>query len=643
MEFFTLKIQPLLAWLNNHPNWAGFITFLISFSESLAIIGSIVPGSVTMTAVGILIGSGVIPAYSTFFWAILGAIAGDSASYYLGYHFYNRISDCWPFRKHPQIIKSGKLFFSTHGGKSVFIGRFLGPLRSIIPVVAGMMRMSNHQFLIANSTSAILWSGLYILPGVFLGVAASELSVNTATKLLLYVLLGLLITWLVAWVVKWAITNIKNISAKYLQTFWLWLSVHPRLNAWAKTIADPQKPQSPIQLCLFFLLHLTSVLFIICAVGVINHGLITSYNHEILSMLQSIRTMPLDMFFLGISITADKIVIIPVFIAGSLYFVYKRDWWTTIHWVSNGFISALFIFIIKHFSNSIRPIGFNIIRSGSSFPSGHTAFTTAIIGFFVYLLIKSTSQTMRRFTYIPSLFFLFLVGTSRLYVGAHWFTDVLSSYLLASSITFFHILSYQRHHRAAVNKLELSVVILVTWTIVASSLMFIDFQNKLYGIQPIIIKHQTQYHKWWQSNQSLLPTTRRNRAGKTTETFNIQWAGNIDKIKAHLLGKKWKEIRPHTLSYAVNQILTKKKYRLPLLPQLYHNHRPSITFVFIKNDYQYTLRLWRSHYQFTDSKHTLWVGTLNNDKPSIKKIIAPSIRHKTLKTRGKVIHLLVQE
>ena len=105
MQLFADFVQPITAWLYSHPHWALDITFLISFSESLAIIGSIVPGSVTMTAIGILAGSGVMRIDVTLVAATAGAIMGDSASYFMGYYFSDHISEVWPFKRYILILQ----------------------------------------------------------------------------------------------------------------------------------------------------------------------------------------------------------------------------------------------------------------------------------------------------------------------------------------------------------------------------------------------------------------------------------------------------------------------------------------------------------------------------------------------------------
>src|SRR5258708_180879 len=153
----TDVVTPLLQWLNANPEWAGLATFIISAAESVAIIGTIVPGSITMTAIGTLAGAGIIPLWMTIFWATLGAILGDSISYWIGHYFKDRLRMMCPFRNNPQILIKGESFVHHYGSMSVFIGRFVGPVRALVPLVAGMLGMKPLQFTIANVTSAIGW------------------------------------------------------------------------------------------------------------------------------------------------------------------------------------------------------------------------------------------------------------------------------------------------------------------------------------------------------------------------------------------------------------------------------------------------------------------------------------------------------
>src|SRR3990167_8030860 len=103
-------VSPLLQWLNANPEWAGIATFIISAAESVAIIGTIVPGSITMTAIGALAGAGVIPLWATIIWAMLGAIVGDGISYWMGHYFKGGLRRTWPFKNNPGILEKGEVF-----------------------------------------------------------------------------------------------------------------------------------------------------------------------------------------------------------------------------------------------------------------------------------------------------------------------------------------------------------------------------------------------------------------------------------------------------------------------------------------------------------------------------------------------------
>src|SRR3990167_1416415 len=193
-------VSTILQWLNENPELAGLATFLISAGESVAVIGTIVPGSVTMTAIGALAGAGVIPLWSTLLWATLGAIVGDGISYWMGHYFQDRIRRMWPFKDNPGILEKGETFVHKYGVMSVFIGRFVGPVRALVPVVAGMLGMKPLQFTIANVTSAIGWAPAYILPGIMLGAASLELPPDIALHVMMVFFLIIFALALFIWI-----------------------------------------------------------------------------------------------------------------------------------------------------------------------------------------------------------------------------------------------------------------------------------------------------------------------------------------------------------------------------------------------------------------------------------------------------------
>ncbi|MCW8921790.1 MAG: DedA family protein, partial [Sedimenticola sp.] len=177
-EFF----QQILAWVSLHPGWSYSVIFLTAMAESLAFVGLIVPGVAIMFGIGALIAGGAIAFWPTMGWAVAGAVAGDGLSFWLGRHYQQRLTSIWPFNRHPKSLQRGTEFFEKYGGKSVALGRFFGPIRAVIPLIAGMMGMSPLRFVVANVLSALAWAPLYLLPGIVFG-ASLELASEVAMRL----------------------------------------------------------------------------------------------------------------------------------------------------------------------------------------------------------------------------------------------------------------------------------------------------------------------------------------------------------------------------------------------------------------------------------------------------------------------------
>lgn len=172
------------AFIEANASWAEAILFLCAFAESLAFVGLVVPGVVLLTAGGALVASGVLGFWQVYAAIALGAVLGDAVSYWLGRLFGHHVPHVWPFRRRPEFLERSTRFFLRHGGKSVFFARFLGPLRPVVPLTAGMMAMPHHRFQVANLTSAVIWAPLMMAPGIAMakGVGLDELLTGATAK-----------------------------------------------------------------------------------------------------------------------------------------------------------------------------------------------------------------------------------------------------------------------------------------------------------------------------------------------------------------------------------------------------------------------------------------------------------------------------
>jgi len=168
-------VQDIVDFLARNAVWAGPVMFLLSFGESFAFLSLLFPGTAIMVAAGAFIPGGTLNFWPLVIGCVLGASLGDGISFWLGWRYGHLVERVWPFTRHPESLARGVAFFQKHGGKSVFIGRFFGPLRAVIPLVAGMARMRSGIFWAANVISALVWAPLLLLPGVLTTTALRTL------------------------------------------------------------------------------------------------------------------------------------------------------------------------------------------------------------------------------------------------------------------------------------------------------------------------------------------------------------------------------------------------------------------------------------------------------------------------------------
>ncbi len=194
-------IHEIIAFIGRNAIWAGPIMFAISFGESFAFVSLLFPGTTVMIAAGALIPSGTLDAWPLLIGCITGATSGDAVSYWLGRRYGHLVERVWPFSRHPELLARGYAFFERHGGKSVFIGRFFGPFRAVIPLVAGITKMPSGRFWFANIGSALVWAPALLLPGALTALFVQTLHVAKDVEwLLLAALLALLAAAI--WAVK---------------------------------------------------------------------------------------------------------------------------------------------------------------------------------------------------------------------------------------------------------------------------------------------------------------------------------------------------------------------------------------------------------------------------------------------------------
>ncbi len=189
------------AWLGN------WLFFFLAFIESAPLIGVFLPGATLISVGGFLSSQGYLNVWDIIIFATIGAIIGDFFSYSIG-----RWGGDYIKRKsiiNKTLLSHGEKFFQKYGNKSIFWGRFFGPIRAIIPFIAGISKMKRTPFIFWNILSAICWSFLNVFLGYFSGTLIINIFKKWSSKIT-FILLIFVIIYIFYWFVKKRGRSIKD-------------------------------------------------------------------------------------------------------------------------------------------------------------------------------------------------------------------------------------------------------------------------------------------------------------------------------------------------------------------------------------------------------------------------------------------------
>lgn len=164
-DFIDGLVDPTIAFIKAHESWGPYIVLVLAFCESLAFVSLFIPATIILWGVGAAIGVAGLDFWPLWLAAAVGAALGDWLSYWIGYHYHHQIAGMWPLNRNPQLLPRGHRLFEKYGVMAVFIGRFFGPLRAVVPLIAGTATMPLLPFQLANWSSAFIWAAITLAPG----------------------------------------------------------------------------------------------------------------------------------------------------------------------------------------------------------------------------------------------------------------------------------------------------------------------------------------------------------------------------------------------------------------------------------------------------------------------------------------------
>jgi membrane-associated protein len=173
-------LDHLIAFASAHVALAYLTVFVAALLEAVPVLGSVIPGSTVILALSALIPGGQLDLIGVLVAAAAGAALGDGAAFWIGHRQQRRILDAWPLSRYPELVAKSEAFFVRFGLWAVLFARFVPPVRALVPVTAGALKMPPAKFFAVNIPAILLWAPAHVLPGVVAATALEHGSASTA-------------------------------------------------------------------------------------------------------------------------------------------------------------------------------------------------------------------------------------------------------------------------------------------------------------------------------------------------------------------------------------------------------------------------------------------------------------------------------
>ncbi|MEJ2360999.1 MAG: VTT domain-containing protein [Gammaproteobacteria bacterium] len=606
-------LNSFIHWVSTHPQLTGLFVGIVAFTESLAFVGLIVPGSTLVLGAGALIGAGLVDFWSIFAWAVGGAVLGDGVSYWLGHHYRDQLRELRIVRRHPQWLEHATVFFQRHGGKSVLLARFVGPVRPIVPVVAGMTNMPPVRFYLNNILSALVWAPTHLLAGMLVG-ASLVLAGQVATRLVIVLGAFAIAVWLIIWLVHRSYLTLQSKLGPWISRILTWCYKHPRLSWLFTDLYDPSRPPARALLIWLVLLIASIWLFLGVLEDILTRDPLIYAGQAIYQYLQQLRTPPGDAIMIVITELGDSAVTLPLAFTIVAWLLWRRAWRDALYWLGALGFGVLAIIIVKYISQTSLPLAAAANVDFYSIPSGHATMSTVIYGLLAVFVASSLQPRWRWPVYALATVVIIAISFSRLYLGAHWLADVTAGLALATSGISLLAIAYTRHRRVSITGYGLPL--LAGFVFVVSAVVHIHDQYH-HDRQRFAIRHHIatlDATRWTEQAWQDLPMWRHDLRGEREQPLNVQWAGKLTTIQQQLRAHGWRKpllLSPHTaLSWFLPGPTLKD---LPVLPQLHNGQAESLVMVYPDTDKQeFILRLWPTNQRLQPGNTPVWLGTVTS-------------------------------
>ena len=602
-------MDAVLAWIGSHPVLAGAVIFAIAFCDALIVVGAVVPALPLLFAVGVLIGMGELSGPYAVACASVGAFLGDGLSFWIGRRWGNRLYGVWPFSRYPQLLDRGEALFRRNAVSAILLARYVGAVRPFVPAIAGMSPLPVRRYLVPSVVACVSWGMLFLAPGWVLGRAYDAVAAVAGH---LVVVIGLLVAVLAlawAWVLytyRWFANHADSLLARALD----WSHRHPVMGRHSAAVFDPSHRESTSLALLAILLLAIGWAWFALLVAVVGHGEPLAIDLAVHRMMLALRNPLADYSMAALASLGDWPVLAPACTLVLGYFIWRQRWMAAVHWLAALAFGLALTWLLGATVDVVRPPG---ASSGFGFPSIAVTMSTIAFGFFAVLIARELPGRDRVWPYLVSGVTVAVIGFARLYLGAHWLSDVVGGMLLGIVWLLVLGIAYRRRYNRS---FWIKPVAWVFYGSFAAAALWYTPRNveaKLAKFEPPPPSTvMAGLEDWWSHEWMLQPARRNEFDDELRWPLDVQVAGPLEPVQTRLVAAGWR-VQPQARWVQAMSLFDTDgdPDRVPVLPATLGARTEALMMVrdVPGQQVRHVLRLWPTALQLQPGDVPLWVGT----------------------------------
>jgi len=398
-----------------------------------------------------------------------------------------------------------------------------------------------------------------------------------------------------------------------------WGGHHPRLNRAIGGLLNPSQPEFKTLLILAILLIAAAWLFLGILEDVVTNDPLVRVDQGLYQILQELRSPWGDRLMVFVTELGDSFVIASVAAMVLAWLLWRRNWHVAGYWaaaVGFGQIAATLLKLVLQRPRPLPDIYHGL--STYAFPSGHAVMSTVVYGFLAVLIARHLPSPRRWMAYALAALLIVAIALSRLYLGAHWLSDVLGGMSLGLAWVCLLGIAYYRHTPPVKLPKSLSFVGLLALTLAGGWHVSDRYSADLLRYAPPLVVQHMESASWWQTDWRNLPAYRRDLDGEDEQPFNLRWSGKLTDLADSLRARGWRDPVPLSAATAMRWLLSDPALaELPLLPQVHDGRHEALLMLGPAGSVQaqagrqlLVLRLWRSDILLDSPASPLWIGSV---------------------------------